>query len=52
MPGTATHPDWVAGGSFLGADCGAAAADSWGLGTAPNVDVIFASTVVQWLRRD
>lgn len=52
MPGTATHPDWVAGSSFRSADCDAATADGWGLGTAPNVDVIFASTVVQWLRRD
>lgn len=52
MPGTATHPDWVAGSSFRSSGCGAADADGWGLGTAPNVDVIFASTVVQWLRRD
>ncbi|MFA9470088.1 MAG: prepilin-type N-terminal cleavage/methylation domain-containing protein [Deltaproteobacteria bacterium] len=52
MPGTATHPDWVSGSNFRGADCDAATADGWGIGTAPNVDAVFASTVVQWLRRD
>ena len=52
MPGTATHPDWVSGSDFRGADCDAATADGWGIGTAPNVDAVFASTVVQWLRRD
>jgi Tfp pilus assembly protein PilV len=52
MPGTATHPDWVSGTIFRGADCDAALADGWGIGTAPNVDAVFASTVVQWLRRD
>ena len=52
MPGTATHPDWVSGSAFRGADCDAATADGWGIGTAPNVDAVFASTVVQWLRRD
>ena len=52
MPGTATHPDWVSGSNFRGADCDAATADGWGIGAAPNVDAVFASTVVQWLRRD
>jgi len=52
MPGTATHPDWVSGSNFRGADCDAATADGWVIGTAPNVDAVFASTVVQWLRRD
>jgi len=52
MSGGATHPQWVSGSAFRGADCDAATADGWGLDTAPNVDVVFASTVVQWLRRD
>jgi len=52
MPGTATHPDWVSGSNFRNSDCVAATADGWGIGTAPNVDAVFASTVVQWLRRD
>jgi type IV pilus assembly protein PilV len=52
MGGNETHPDWVSGSDFRGADCDAALADGWDLGTAPNVDVVFASTVVQWLRRD
>ncbi len=55
MPGGATHPDWVSSGAFRGADCEAATADGWGLNTAtlpPNIDVVFASTVVTWLRRE
>jgi prepilin-type N-terminal cleavage/methylation domain-containing protein len=55
MPGGASHPNWVDSSAFRGADCGAAAADSWGLNTAnlpPNIDVVFASTVVTWLRRE
>ena len=52
MAGNATHPQWVSGSDFRGAACDAATADGWNLGTAPNVDVIFASTVVTWLRRD
>jgi prepilin-type N-terminal cleavage/methylation domain-containing protein len=51
MIGTAAHPDWVSGTDFRGADCDAATADGWNLGQAPNVNVIFASTVVTWLRR-
>ena len=54
-PGGATHPNWVDGTAFQGADCDAAAADGWGLNTAtlpPNIDVVFASTVVTWLRRE
>jgi len=54
-PGGATHPNWVSSSAFQGADCGAAAADGWGLNTAtlpPNIDVVFASTVVTWLRRE
>ena len=51
VPGSATHSKWVAGTDFRSAACGAAAADGWELGLAPNVDVIFASTVVTWLRR-
>ncbi|KPK13765.1 MAG: hypothetical protein AMJ62_14365 [Myxococcales bacterium SG8_38] len=52
MPGGATHPKWVAGSDFRGADCDAATATGWDLGEAPNVDVVFASTVVTWLRRE
>ncbi|MGB8222195.1 MAG: prepilin-type N-terminal cleavage/methylation domain-containing protein [Polyangiales bacterium] len=51
MPGGATHSKWVSGEDFRGADCDAATADGWDLGAAPNVDVVFASTVVTWLRR-
>lgn len=50
--GTPTHGKWVSGSSFRGAECDAATANSWDLGEAPNVDVVFASTVVTWLRRD
>ena len=54
--GGATHTKWVQGNDFRGADCDAAAADGWDLNvagsSAPNVNVIFASTVVHWLRRD
>ena len=51
MSGGATHPKWVSGSDFRGADCDAATASRWNLGEAPNVDVIFTSTVVNWLRR-
>ena len=52
MIGTPAHSDWVAASAFRGAGCAAGTADGWNLGTAPNVNVIFASTVVTWLRRD
>ena len=55
MVGDATHSDWVLGSTFRDADCDAAAADGWGLldGPAPpNIDVVVASTVVTWLRRE
>lgn len=52
VAGNATHPDWVAGSAFRGAACDAATADGWNLGAAPNVDVVVASTVVTWLRRN
>lgn len=55
MAGNAQHPDWVGGSAFRSANCGATDADTWGLDAAPlppNVDVIFASTVVTWLRRE
>jgi len=52
VAGNATHPNWVDGGDFRGAACDAATADGWGLGAAPNVDVVVASTVVTWLRRN
>ena len=50
MPRGAKHSKWVSGSSFRSAACNAAAADGWDLGVAPNVNVIFASTVVSWLR--
>lgn len=52
LSGSATHPDWVAGSDFRGAGCDAATATGWDLDAAPNVDVVFASTVVTWLRRE
>lgn len=52
LAAAATHPDWVSGSSFRGADCDASTADGWNLATAPNVDVVFASTMLTWLRRD
>jgi len=52
MPGGATHSKWVSGDDFRSAECNAATADSWDLAEAPNVDVVFASTVVTWLRRE
>ena len=50
--GTPASGDWVAAGDFRSSNCTSADADSWNLGDAPNVNVIFASTVVTWLRRD
>ena len=52
VPGGAVHSKWVNGSDFRGADCDAATADGWDLAAAPNVNTIFASTVVRWLRRD
>lgn len=52
MPGGATHSKWVAGSDFRGAECDASTADGWDLAEAPNVDTVFASTVVTWLRRE
>ncbi len=48
VPGGATHSDWVQGTDFRGADCDAASADSWDIDAAPNIDVVYASTVVRW----
>ena len=50
--GAPSSSDWVAAGAFRGANCQSATADSWNLGDAPNVNVIFASTVITWTRRD
>ena len=50
--GGAQHSKWVSGSDFRSANCDAATADGWDLGAAPNVNVIFASTVVRWLRRE
>ncbi|MGB5811099.1 MAG: prepilin-type N-terminal cleavage/methylation domain-containing protein [Polyangiales bacterium] len=52
LPGARAHPQWVDEGDFRTSACTAAAADGWDLGEAPNVNVIFASTIVTWLRRD
>ena len=51
LGGNATHPNWVSGSDFRSAACDAAIADGWNMDTAPNVDVVYASTVVSWLRR-
>jgi len=51
MLGTAQHSKWVAGADFRGAECDAATADGWDLAEAPNVDTVFTSTVVTWLRK-
>lgn len=51
VPGGASHPDWVDGSDFRSADCDAGTADGWDLAAAPNVNTVFASTVVRWLRR-
>jgi Tfp pilus assembly protein PilV len=52
LAGGATHPNWVTGSDFRGAACDAATADGWNMDTAPNVDVVYTSTVVTWMRRD
>ena len=52
VQGGATHPNWVTGTDFLGANCDAAAADNWERDNAPNVEVVTASTVVRWIRRE
>lgn len=49
---TPASSDWVDPAAFRSAACDAASADGWGLGDAPNVNAMFASTVVTWLRRD
>jgi len=51
LGGNATHPNWVSGSDFRSAACDAATADGWNMDTAPNVDLVYASTVVSWLRR-
>lgn len=52
--GAAVHPDWVKGTDFRNSDCDATDANGWGLSTGmvPNIDVVHASTVVRWLRRE
>jgi prepilin-type N-terminal cleavage/methylation domain-containing protein len=52
VAGNATHPNWVDGSDFRAAACDAGTAEGWNLGAAPNVDVVVASTVVTWLRRN
>jgi type IV pilus assembly protein PilV len=52
LGGSATHPNWVTGADFRSAQCDAATADGWNIDAAPNVDVVSASTVVTWLRRN
>ena len=56
MAGAAAHPDWVDGVDFRNANCDAGDADGWGLDAvsplAPNIDVVFASTVVTFVRRE
>ena len=55
MIGTPQHGQWVSGSDFRSAQCDAPTADGWNLGQvgqAPNVNVVLASTVVTWLRRE
>lgn len=52
MPAGHNHPNWVDATAFRNADCDAATADGWNLDSAPNVNVISASTVVRWMRRE
>ncbi|MFW2388985.1 MAG: type IV pilus modification PilV family protein [Polyangiales bacterium] len=54
MGGAATHPNWVTGTAFRNADCDAATADGWNLSTGmvPNIEVVHASTMIRWLRRE
>ena len=49
--GATKHPLWVQGSAFRSAECDANTADGWNLGSSPNVDVVFASTVVRLQRR-
>jgi prepilin-type N-terminal cleavage/methylation domain-containing protein len=51
MVGSPKHSKWVSGSDFRGAECDAATADGWDLAEAPNIDTVFTSTVVTWLRR-
>lgn len=44
--------NWVLARDFRTSNCEAGDADGWNLGAAPNVNVIYASTIVTWLRRD
>ncbi|MEM8606805.1 MAG: prepilin-type N-terminal cleavage/methylation domain-containing protein [Myxococcota bacterium] len=50
--GARASANWVAPNDFRTAECAAPAATGWDLGEAPNVNVVFASTVVNWTRRD
>ena len=52
VPGGPAHPNWVTGGDFRSAGCGAGAADNWELNVAPNIEMVTASTVVRWIRRE
>jgi type IV pilus assembly protein PilV len=52
VPGGASHPNWVSGNDFRAAACAAATADNWERNLAPNIDMVTASTVVRWLRRE
>ena len=52
VPGGATHPNWVSGDDFRTAACGGAAADNWERDVAPNIEMVTASTVVRWIRRE
>jgi len=52
MSGAPASGDWVPATDFRSATCASNTADGWNLGQAPNVNVVFASTVVTWLRRD
>jgi len=52
VPGGSSHPNWVSGSDFAAADCEAATADNWENNLAPNIEMVTASTVVRFLRRE
>jgi type IV pilus assembly protein PilV len=52
VPGGASHPSWVTGADFNAANCDAATADNWERNVAPNIEMVTASTVVRWIRRE
>lgn len=52
MPGDPADANWVPGANFRGAVCGAAQATGWETNAAPNINFLYASTVVRWISRN